>query len=158
MKKKIKIIGMILALSGVVATGFIYYAKSIKVNGDKIKITILKGVRQPGTKTFDKGTTLREIFFAFKPSADVNLANYNLNEKVIEDKEFKFKLESEKENLSKISLDKSKKLKIPKELISNIKKFLTKNKGKKVSWLEIQENLKIESTYLSKLQANFTLD
>ncbi|AHH45040.1 hypothetical protein [Mesomycoplasma bovoculi] len=158
MKKKIKIIGMILALSGVAAIGFIYYVKSIKVNGDKIKITILKGVRQPGTKIFDKGTTLREIFFAFKPSADVNLANYNLNEKIIEDKEFKFKLESEKENLSKISLDKSKKLKIPKELISNIKKFLTKNKGKKVSWLEIQENLKIESTYLSKLQANFTLD
>lgn len=158
MKKKIKIIGMILALSGVAAIGFIYYVKSIKVNGDKIKITILKGVRQPGTKIFDKGTTLREIFFAFKPSADVNLANYNLNEKIIEDKEFKFKLESEKENLSKISLDKSKKLKIPKELISNIKKFLTKNKGKKVSWLEIQENLKIESTYLSKLQVNFTLD
>lgn len=158
MKKKIKIIGIILALSGVVATGFIYYVKSIKVNGDKIKITILKGVRQPGTKIFDKGTTLRKIFFAFKPSADVNLANYNLNEKVIEDKEFKFELESEKENLSKISLDKSKKLKIPKELISNIKKFLTKNKGKKISWLEIQENLKIESTYLSKLQANFTLD
>lgn len=133
MKRKIKIIGIISTFSVITAISVIYYAKQIRVNKDKIKITILKGVREPGTKIFDKETTLREIFFAFKPNLDVNLGSYNLNEKIIEDKEFKLKLESEKEHLSKISLEKSKKLKIPKELISNIKKFLIKNKGKKIS-------------------------
>ncbi|MBG0730900.1 hypothetical protein [Mycoplasma sp. 'Moose RK'] len=144
-----------------VISGFSFLAYKIEsylAPEEEISITILKGVRNPGTIFFKPGTSLREIFAKFEVIRGIDIEKFNLDSKITSDQTIELKLPAEKIPLSKMTIFYAKKLKIERETVAKIRNLIKEEGKSGLTWTNLKWKLKLDSAIVKVLQENFTLD
>ncbi|AJR12370.1 Uncharacterised protein [Mesomycoplasma dispar] len=157
--RKAQIISLIVLVGALSGFAYLTYKLQPHITQTKqIAITILNGVRNPGTKFFDYGINWRKVFTEFDVIRGYDIGKYNLDSEVTTDQKVELKPIGFRIKIDKISIKNTAKLKISRNIVDKIRVFFKERKNKKTTWKELEWALKIDSETLRTLQENFTLD
>ncbi|MXR06112.1 hypothetical protein DR095_02855 [Mycoplasma flocculare] len=157
--KKTQMVCLIILVGALSSFGYLAYKLQSHIAPAKqVAITILKGVRNPGTKFFNYGVKWGKIFQEFDIIPGYDIGKYNLEAKVTIDQQVELNTVGFRTKLGKIAIKNAEKLKISREIVAKIRSFLKSKKNKKLTWKELEWNLEIDSETLRTLQENFILD
>ncbi|WP_341507887.1 MAG0490 family ComEA-like DNA-binding protein [Mesomycoplasma ovipneumoniae] len=157
--KKIQVISLIVLTGSLAGFSFLAYKLQSHVTPKKqISVTILHGVRNPGTKFFNYGTKWRQIFADFDVIHGYDTSQYEYELEVTSDQKISLKPAEKKSTLNKITLKALEKIITNKKIATKLHAFLKESKNKQITWKEIEWALHLDSATLKILQKNFILD